>query len=164
MTCAEFGLGVRGSEGGGSEWVSAAAASAAVDLVEGGGVKRRRVRLSSSVESDDGVDVIDFGCGGWAFDGDELEGSPLGNDVDEAGEGVGADTGLLAVGVPVVGLGDGGDLGGELLEVGVVDVGWLVFAMQDGNRVGDAGDEAVDGETVVGDVDAVVVGIGEVFL
>ena len=126
----------------------------------GGG--RRGEAAEGAIEfvggDDDGVDVVDFGFGGGAFDGDELEGSPLGDDVDEAGEGVGADAGLLAVGVPVVGLGDGGDLGGELLEVGVVDVGWLVFAVQDGNRIGDAGDEAVDGETVVGDVEAVVVG------
>jgi hypothetical protein len=71
---------------------------------------------------------------------------------------------LFAVGVPVVGFGDCGDLGGELLEVGVVDVGGLVLAVQEGDGVGDAGDEAVDGEAVVADVDAVVAGVGEVFL
>ena len=45
------GFGGEGSGGGRSEWVSAAAASAAVGRVEGGGVKRRRARLSSSVET-----------------------------------------------------------------------------------------------------------------
>jgi hypothetical protein len=109
------------------------------------------------------VDVVDFGLGGGAFDGGELEGAELGEDINEAGEGVGADAGALAVGVPVVGLGDGSDLAGELLEVGVVGVGWLVMAVEEGDGVGDAGDEAVDGEAVAVDVDAVVAGVGEVF-
>jgi hypothetical protein len=50
MAWEEPGLAGRATVGAGSEWVSAAAATAAVELVVGGGVKRWRERLSSSVE------------------------------------------------------------------------------------------------------------------
>ncbi len=133
-----MGIGGGGFGGGGAGGGRRGeAAERAIDLVGG---------------DDDGVDVVDLGFGGGAFDVDELEGTELGEDVDEAGEGVGADAGVLAVGVPVVLLGDGGDLAGELLEVGVVDVGGLVAAVEEGDGVGDAGDEAVDGEAIIASV------------
>ncbi len=112
----------------------------------------------------DRVDVIDFSLLGGTFDGGEFECAKLGENVDEAGEGVGADAGLFAIGVPVIGFGYGRDLGSELLQVGVIDVGGLMLAVQEGDGVGDARDEAVDGEAVVGDVDSLVAGAGEVFL
>ena len=145
-----MGVGCGGERcgGAGGGWRSEAS-EGVVELVGGG---------------EDGVDVVGFGLGGGAFDGGEFERADLGDDVDEAGEGIGADAGVVDVGRPVVLLGDGGDFALEALEVGVVEgIGWLVFAVQEVHGVGDARDEAVDGEAIAVDVDTVVAGVGEVF-
>ena len=109
----------------------------------GGGVKRRKVAVELVLGRQDGLNVAGFGDGGWAFDGGELERADLGEDVDQAGKQVGAGAGLLTVGLPVILLSDDRELAGEALEVGVSgDVRGFVFAVQDRDRVGDAGKES----------------------
>ena len=102
----------------------------------------------------DGVDVRGFGLFCWAFDGDQLQGTELGQDPEQAGQRVGAEAGLAAVLVPVVSLCNDCDLARELLKIGVVLIRRLVSAVQDRGGVGDAWNEVVDGEAIGADVNA----------
>src|ERR1700742_3732519 len=111
----------------------------------------------------DAVYVVRFCIGGGAFDCDQLERAEFWEDEDEAGEGVGADAGFAAVELPVV---FGGDFCGLLADFGgfgSVEVGGLVFAMQECYGVGDARDEGSGGEAIGAHIEAAASCGGEVF-
>ena len=115
----------------------------------------------------DRVDVVGFGRGGRTLHGREADGTDLGQDPEQGGERAGAEPGFAAVLVPVVRLGDGGNITLEALEVGVGGVIGRVrehgLAMQQGDGVGDAGDKRAGGEAIALDVDAAAASGGEVF-
>ena len=82
------------------------------------------------------------------FDGEELEGSDFGEDEDEAGEDVAAETGGIAILFPVV-VGSGlEEIFGEGVEVGAGQVFGEVLFVEDGFGAGDVGEEAAGGEAI----------------
>ena len=86
----------------------------------------------------------------WAGDADGGVGecADAGEDVNDSGQHVGSDTGLLAVLVPAIFKVGLGEVFGELVEVGAGGIGGEVVTVKDDFGVGDAGKEAADGEAI----------------
>lgn len=108
------------------------------------------------------MDVIHFGLWGGALYGGELDGADLGQEVEQACEGIGADAGFSAVGIPFVSRGDCLYFALQTLEIAVLDVHGFVIAVQDRDGVGDARQKAAHGEAVAFDVDAAASTGGEI--
>ena len=145
--CQEFGVGfIRGPIGSGLDegsGIEVAIGKIAIDVI---------VVVEDSAEHIDGsIDAFDvevFGLRSWAFDGEELERTDLRQDEDEASVEVAAETGRLAISLPIV-------LGRGLLkfidevgEVGAGCVGWKAVLVEDGLRASDVWNEVPHGATV----------------
>jgi hypothetical protein len=101
---------------------------------------------------DEGVDVVLLGFGSGAAEGEVGERADLWDDEDEAGEQVGAEPGVAAIGCPVVGGGEVGDLLVEGVERGAGNVGRQAIAVEQGLGVGDAGQQGADGVAVAAEL------------
>ncbi len=93
-----------------------------------------------------------------------FNGPILGSTNQQAGQGVGADTGPAAVEVPAIVYGYGGSLSLKFGNLGSVGIVGLSAAMEEGDRVGDAGDEGAGRKAISADIDAAAARAGKVLI
>lgn len=111
----------------------------------------------------DAVEVIDLRGLSGALDRDQFESANFRDDEDEAGQGIGSDSSLPAVSLPVIFSRQLSELRIQLNPLRATDLSGLVIAMKKRERVGDARDEGPNRKSISTDVEAVLVRARKVF-